>query len=412
MSARTSSAWLAASLLAVAALAAGRPAAAAVTSASGTSNAPAVVGTPTVVTVQWRVSVLNASTDQSLAVISSKAIITLEGDTEDITAVHVPRPLKRLLPPPASAPATQTALFRDTLTIPAEIIDAALATNQRIYVVRQFRDQTNSAPVTGQALVPLGGSNTARINVSRIALRFPDGTHDKIMAPNGRSHVLADISYTGTGRFDAVWEIAEPTSTLGEPFFRNVGAVHRNLVGGLQVLTLRSPNLPSAMEGLYLLRLRIVTPGGLGAPLIQYYVNGGLRPRPPVERLMAYAPGDGAVYSTQTSFRWSPLQGAAVYQLEFFARSAASIADRLPELGTLTPDDRARSDPNGEERYPVTGVMVSGVSTQTSLSRLSLSHLAPGNSYEWRICAYDADGQLLGASPLRTLVLPAPEKQR
>lgn len=381
------------------------PASAEVIQVMGFTSGRAVVGTPTLVSVDWRVSAASTSPDQSLAIISSEAFVTLEGDTADITAVRVPRPLKRLLPPPASA-GVQTALFRENLPIPAELIDAALASGQRLIVVRAFRDQTNSTPVVGQVAVPLGGSNTAALNVSRVALYFPDGAQDKILPPAARSHVLAEISYTGTGRFDAVWEIAEPTSTLGEPLFRTLSAVHRNLLGGLQGLTLRSPALPTAMDGVHLLRLRIVTPSGFGAPVVQYYVNAALRPRPPQVRLFAYAPGEGAVYAPETRFHWSPITGAAVYQLEFFALSTPSILDRLPELGSLVGPDPHRDQPGDEGRYPLTGVMVTGFSSQASLSRLSLTHLTPGQTYEWRVTAYDAEGQLLGASALRSLVIP------
>ncbi len=380
------------------------PARAEIASATGSTASRAVIGTSSAINVEWRVTVFNATPDRSTAVISSEAYIALDGDVSEGNAVRIPQPLKRLLPPTAG-PATQTAVFRENIVVPAELTDLALAAGRRLVIVRQFRDQNTVTPATATADVMLGGGNTARLSLSRAALRFPDGTQDKILSPDARSYVLADISYTGSGRFDAVWEVAEPTSTAGQPFFRTLSAVNRQLVGGLRNLTLRSPALPTTMQGLHLLRLRVISPAAGEGPVIQYYVNRELRSAPAPVRLFAYSPGEGAVYTRDTSFRWSPVPRAAVYQLEFFAKTAPSVADRLPELGSLTPDDRPRDAPEADERYPLTGVMVTGISTQTSLSQLSLSHLPQGQSYEWRITAYDTEGQLIGVSTLRSLTI-------
>ena len=45
-------------------------------------------------------------------------------------------------------------------------------------------------------------------------LRFPDGASDKIMARNTRSHVLAEISYTGPDGFKIVVGIADSRNAV------------------------------------------------------------------------------------------------------------------------------------------------------------------------------------------------------
>lgn len=381
------------------------PAHAEIVAASGSSGARAVVGAGTRVAVDWRVQVAGTQPDRSLAVISSEAFITLEGDVNDPISIRVGQPLKRLLPPTA-APATQTAVFREQLGVPAPIADLALATGLRIFVVREFRDQETATPVVAMAQIPLGGGNSARLSVSRIVLRFPDGASDKILARHARSHVLAEIRYTGAGRLHAVWEIAEPSSTAGEPMFRTLSSVHRNLVRGSRELLLRSPGLPSGMEGLHLLRLRLIAPDAARAVIIRYAVNAAMPSAPEPARLIAHAPAAGAVYRPDQGFHWSPVENAAVYQIEFFTREAGDIGDRLPELGGTGVGDREPASAPAEERYPDAGIMVTAISTRASLSRLTLSQLTPGRVYDWRVTAYDAQGRLIGASALRGLAIP------
>lgn len=380
------------------------PAFAEIVGIQGISSSRAVVGTPTSVSIEWRVQTSTTVADRSIAIISSEAFVTLEGSVTDISRVRVPQPLKRLLAPATSAAAT-TAIFRETLTIPPEITDAALAVGLRIVVVREFRDQETLVPVIGAANIAIGGGNTAQLNVSRIELRFPDNTADKIMASGTRSHVMATIHYSGTGRFQAVWEIAEPSSTGGVPMFRLLSTVYRNLVSGSRTLTLRSPELPSRTQGTYLLRLRVVAPDTNAMTQIRYAVSRTLQAPPEVVQLVAYAPAPGAVYASDTRFRWSPTEHAAVYQIEFFTRDATSIADSLPELDGDQNNDRHASAAS-DLPDPTAGIMITAISTQASLSQLTLSQLAPGRTYDWRVTAYDDQGRMVGTSALRSIRLP------
>ena len=323
---------------------------------------------------------------------------------------RVPRQLFHKIAPGIRAGVTRL-VFRETVTVPPEAIEAAVQKGQtRLFYRRTFNFQNSSAPATaGVELRIGGGAASGALNIARVSLHFPDDSRDKILAENARSYVLADISFSGAGALEAFWEIADPGSTQGEPLFHTLRYVRRQLIGNDQQITLRSPDLPTLADGLYLLRLRINRPAqrDFVPPVIRYFVNPALRQRAEPRPIAVRTPVNGAVYGAQTRFEWAPLNGAQLYQIEFYPRTEPKLSDQIPAIGQ--PDYEAHEDAaeEGADRYPISGVMVTGSTTRASLSRLSLSHLPAGATYEWRVAAYGSDGQLIGASPLRALVIPA-----
>jgi len=197
-----------------------------------------------------------------------------------------------------------------------------------------------------------------------------------------------------------VWEIADPSSTLGTPVFRPLTLVRQQLAAGGRV-TLHSPALPTNRLGLYLLRLRITDPQlPYETPMIRYFVmNEADMPRPPAP-MNQTAPDDNSNVGPQTQFGWTAMDSAKVYQLEVYSMPAASVGDGLPDLGGGSDAEKNAAKISGP---PLTGMVVPAERTRTVLSALTLGHLRTGESYLWRVLALDDQGRVVGASPLRRL---------
>ncbi len=299
-----------------------------------------------------------------------------------------------ILPPiPLQASGTSTGI--ENLLIPQAVIDYAQQNNlTTIYYGRPY--YFDNLPQSGEVFVRinlLNANPNAALNINRLALRFSDNTSVKIIQPNTTVMALADISYTGSGLFDAMWEIAEPVSTIGQPVFVPIQPVRQFLVAGGRVF-LQSPVLPTSKQGLHILRLTINQPTlSFAIPVLQYSVNpqgdvSGVTTLPP---LRINAPVENALLATDTRFEWQPVKGAHGYQLELF----------LPEQSGLKPDDAAIA-----KRTPASGMMVPAKRNALTLGELSRSKLRPNTTYYWRIIAIGNKGQILSTSALREIRIP------
>jgi hypothetical protein len=299
-------------------------------------------------------------------------------------------------------PATGTTSVPENIQIPQLVLDAAqTAKLQSIYYIRSFSGNpcapqascpytTNAAPV--QINLAISNPN-ATLNINRIALRFSDNTSVKVIAPETSLTALADISFNGSGLFDAMWEIAEPVSTIGQPVFVPMRPVRQFLVAGGRVY-LQTPPLPTQKQGLHILRLRVTQPTlNFATPVLQFSVNpqGDISVAPAQPPVRINSPVDNALLAGDTRFDWQPVKGARAYQLDLF----------LPEQSGLKPDDAAIA-----KRPPATGIMVPGKRNSLALGELSRSHLRPGTTYYWRILAIGDKGQILSTSALREIRIP------
>ena len=244
---------------------------------------------------------------------------------------------------------------------------------------------------SGGTLLP---NTESVLTLSRIALRFSDNSIAKLIPPGAGLSAVAEINYSGTGLLDAVWEIADPSSTRGgAPFFIPVKVVRQYLgVGGR--IYLQSPALPTRRSGDYLLRLSIRQPAGnLSVPVLRYTVTPSADSvqdsrLPPVKLL---SPAPGALLTEQVQFSWRSVKGAKAYQLELYP---------APDNGSQ-PDDASVSDD-----IPASGILVPGNRTAIGLGALSRSHLQHGKTYYWRVLAIGANGKLLSRSLLREIRAP------
>jgi hypothetical protein len=298
-----------------------------------------------------------------------------------------------------------TFTLSEPVQIPIDLVRAAQAAGfDQIAYVRTWTDTGTQVPtiVPFCATFPITSSAAAAFAVTRVALSFDDGAPVRIVDPKARMHAQAEIRFNGSGLLQASWEVAGPTSTAGEAFFRTFGTVRQYFAGG-DKMTLASPDLPTETSGLYLVRLRITDPlPDFEQPVIRYFVSSG-KPgeRFPQQPLGLVAPPDRALLAPNTQFVWEPVRGARAYQLELYAKPRLP-GDNLPDLGR-EPDAAPPALPQGP---PVSGLLVSGAQTRASLGAASRGHLAPGQSFLWRIVAIGSDGSVIGESAVRELRTP------
>ena len=253
----------------------------------------------------------------------------------------------------------------------------------------------STPPISGTPTTPstpaTSGTIGAELSVSRLFLRFEDGSLVRLLPSGGRLRGVAEIDYAGSGLLTGIWEIAEPPSTQGSPLYRTLEMVTRNLAGTTRVL-LTSPRLPAEAVGLHLLRFRITSQGRDVQTLqvIQYYVGTGgaaspvLKPSTPLPVIAATGPGPSAVLTEKSSFSWETAPGSRAYLLEIFDKP-----NPAPEEG------------------PAGGIIVTGDMTATAIPPVTGMHLQPGRTYWWRVRAIGFAGDFIGESRLREFVAPA-----
>ena len=185
------------------------------------------------------------------------------------------------------------AVFVETLSIPGAVVAEAMARGARsILFVRSFevtytvaeRDPsfTGGPPsflnrnvrttAEAAAVIDLTSGMGGPLQVFRLLLRFDDGSPLRVLAQSSPLRVFADVSYSGGGTLEGVWEVADASSTAGEPVFVPLARVHRFLGAG-QRITLEGPPMPTQHTGLHLVRFRVEKPRTPDQdPVIRYRV--------------------------------------------------------------------------------------------------------------------------------------------
>jgi hypothetical protein len=156
--------------------------------------------------------------------------------------------------------------------------------------------------------------------------------------------------------------------------------VRQNLVSSGEGRTrIVSPPLPTRQNGLYLVSFSVQdTTAGFEIPVLRYFVLEGRGGQAPLN-ITPLMPGDGAAIGKDTVFSWRKLEGAKAYQLELF---------------------------NSGGDVPVAGQLVPHTELKLILSGLVREDLASGESYEWRVRAFDDKGQVIGVSERRRIAFP------
>ena len=188
------------------------------------------------------------------------------------------------------------------------------------------------------------------------------------------------------------------TDLIGVPSFRTTALVNSSLQAN-QVVTLRSPGLPTARGGKYLLRFCVTAPeesepiglsGDAQCPdpdltvTATYYVQDQAGQR---EAVIEGVSPDRQAVSESSPFSWRPLAGAVVYRLQIFDPAPADGGGPDPT------DQGSRAEPDF-----VTGMILDAATRNTPLSELVRSRLQAGRRYLWRVTAHDEAGRMIGSS--------------
>ncbi|MBI3186321.1 MAG: hypothetical protein HYZ31_00465 [Gammaproteobacteria bacterium] len=354
------------------------------------------VGSSTFISVNWSITTTGNGGGTAT---SPNGVYSLDTSVTPVGATQIPATAFATGGISISVPSLTSGTFAvpESFTIPAAVLSYAQTNNlTTIYYSRDFlagaEGYTTPEFVQINLAFPVANPD-AVLNISRVALRFSDNTSIKIIQPDTHIMAVADISYTGSGLFDAMWEIAEPVSTMGQPVFVPMQPVRQFLVAGGRVY-LQSPTLPTQKQGLHILRLRVMQPAlTFTAPILQYSVNsqGDTSTLPTLPPVRINKPAENALLATDTRFEWQAVKGAHAYQLELF----------LPEQTGLKPDDAAIA-----KRAPDSGMMVPAKRNALTLGELSRSKLRPNTTYYWRIIAIGNKGQILSTSALREIRIP------
>lgn len=342
--------------------------------------------------VTWRVR-----TTSGLSVTSSQGGFYTPGHAGVLLSA-VPLTLSRV------TAAGATALIPESVNLPLAVIQKALGLGAGEIVYRRFYSDTSESPaIPFDVRIAITGVQAAGLSVNRQATAFDDNTPVRVVAPRSLLGAWSEITLSGTGLLEGVWEIAEPPSTSGQAIFRTLSVLRRFAQGGMP-LRLDSPALPTHSPGLYLLRLRLTQPlSEFAAPEIRYFVaQPGATPVARGLRLLA--PGPGALLEDATRFAWMPLEGVQSWLLELYERPAG-LGGNLPELGA-TPLPGAAELAQLANSSPAAGLVVPGGQTSVILSAMARARLKPGTAYLWRVLGLGKEGVVLGESPWRVIRMP------
>lgn len=363
------------------------------------SRFPVSVSQPTTINVVWRI--VRVSPPVAGTSSSPNAQILVGG----APVATIGAPLSRSFP---GASTTEVAFLSETLTIPQGAAFRAVKSGAPIIIARTFND-TAGATDTGVAALAPTGPGSEPFSIGRLSLTFDDRTRVKVLPKDSRLRAMAELSTTGQGLIEGVWEIALAATTAGTPVFQTLALVRQPVAfGGRIVIT--SPPLPTRFEGTNFVRLRITDPmTRFDEPELQYYVTPE-SPHPDEQEpslLLITAPEPGTPLTVTTRFAWRAVPGATVYKVEIFpaAPGPAGIASER-ETTTPVPFDPTPDTAAVAAQPPLTGVVVPGTQTEVRLQDYSLARLPADRRYLWTVTALNAEGALLGVSPPREIFKP------
>ncbi len=283
-----------------------------------------------------------------------------------------------------------TFSLRETLRIPQAIVKKArsLGLNQIVFQ-RVFFDSPDNTEFPGNILFQLSaGTIAGQLNIERIQVEFENQRSSLIVPRTSQLNARAIIKYKGTGLFQYRWEIASPPSTKSNPIFFPLIARKQYLLAGGQV-TIQSPNLPTNLNGNYLVRLIVTSPElALTLKLLRYSVKAqsSTNATSHIKTINLLQPQSDDSLVRATEFAWHAIDGSKAYQLEVY--------NRPPMSGNLF---------SQQNDQPITGVLMPASTTRLKLSDNSFAHLSRNQTYYWRVIALSESGEIIGQSEFRRI---------
>jgi hypothetical protein len=296
-------------------------------------------------------------------------------------------------------------IFPESLSIPAAQVSSWLAQGlRRVLLLRTFSDPVGGGNaeatmvllLSDSALASSRDASTGALAVQGLRLEFETGNNLALVDLDSELKARLTVIHSGTGLLEGRWQIAEPGGTEGEPLFRTLALVRRNLVDNQRSI-LQSPLLPVSRAGKYLLRFCVANRNQLVETTLSasqcpnenlivqasYQVQGSKDNS--IVTITRLQP-DRLSIANDTPFAWQEVTTAKTYQLQIFSVEATNAS---------------LLDSSGEELIEprfVVGMILPAALTQAPLSDLVLSKLQAGRRYLWRITAHDEGGGLIGRS--------------
>lgn len=354
-----------------------------------TSNVDATVA------LQWRgeVEVIGDG-----VTVTSKAGTFMVGDASSATKLgSINTPLRLTLAAQSRGSLLSPFTINETIKVPVSVSRRAQTLGAtRLFYVRDF--SANGVTLRASYAIPISSfspnaspsieqgtpESTSALGLRNIELRFTTGKKVEIVGRGESVAAEALIYFDRVGRFDAVWEVATPETTVGTPVYKALNNVRQYLASNGQA-KLESPALPSQNVGIYRVRLRFTTPASEQplAPLtIRYQVvetnNVEIPPRK-ANVVNIVSPAPNVVVEDDTQFSWADAPGAKAYQVEIF------------------------TSPNPDTLRPLTGVQLKPNVTRTQLTSTVFSRLQLGQTYYWRVVAFDENGHVMASSEIRPI---------
>jgi hypothetical protein len=376
-------------------------AAAAIVAANSTPPKVSVAGTGTAsVSVTWRVVRQGLDLPDPGTVRSPDLRIVIGG----AVAATQPRSLSHALP---GTEENEIATFHETIQIPEALVYRAVKQRSTLSILRSFDDGDGSQ--VAELQVTPSSSASAVLTVERLSLSFDDDTRVRVLPKGSKLRVVAELLTQGVGQLNAQWEIADGTTTAGQPVFRILALVRQGVAGGGRTV-ITSPQLPTSAEGTALVRLRVIAPGlGFTSPTLQYYVTPGEDGAAMVaqQEMFPSAPQPGEPLTAQTRFAWTAVAGSEAYQIAFYATPAGPGEPLDPakaqDVGATPGAAPGGTAPDAD---PLAAVFVPGDRTEASLEPFTLGQLRAERSYLWRVLAIDANGAVIGSSAAKEIFKP------
>lgn len=334
----------------------------------------------------WRINVSTAGT-----VTSSSANLIYGANT---------LPVNTVISKTANAAGTISIL--ETVTIPSHIIYNAYRNGVRtITYNRTFSQGCTGVPATPAQFI-ITGSSAAGFAINQVSIRFDNDAPKRIVERNSKLGIYTRITYTGIGMLEGVWEIAEPSSTLGKAIYRTLKLV-RQQQSSSGLTRIEGPALPTKQRGIHLVRFRITEPAvEFNAPVIRYYVfDKGKRPDFLLTDIAVLSPGTGSTLNQDTRFEWASVKKAIAYQLEIYADPSDTRLARLPSLGTSTQTKISIQGPL------IAGLLLNDTRTSAVIPKNIRNKLEKGRWYIWRIIALNHEGKIIGISATYRLLVPS-----
>lgn len=237
------------------------------------------------------------------------------------------------------------------------------------------------------------------LRIDRIELSFLDHSSVLFVEQNSSLKAKLKVNYQGFGILRGYWQVANSAIANGEPQFRNLSLINKQLPATQQTEIL-SPVLPTNNFGRYYLRFCVTKVGSIQLPqnlnrtcpseTISTVVGYQVLPEKQMTPLIQGIKPDTHFVNKESTFSWPKVPDTQVYQLQILKKKEGNFMQTNNSL-TI------------EELIFVKGMLLPPSINKTVLSNYVIHSLKRDKTYYWRISSYDSEGKLLAQSKLTAI---------